>query len=45
MSLKNNFSKGDILFGRKHSNARHPIIYLYERDVDFFIGGNDYKIF
>ena len=33
-----NFSKGDILFGRKGSDAEHPIIFLNHRDNDFFIG-------
>jgi len=30
--------KGDILFGRKNSDAIHPIIYLRDRDKNFFIG-------
>ena len=30
--------KGDILWGRKDSNAVHPIVYLWDRDQNFFIG-------
>lgn len=30
--------KGDILFGRKKSDAIHPIVYLRNRDKNFFIG-------
>ncbi len=30
--------KGEIYRGRKHSDAVHPIIFLSEKDEDFFIG-------
>ena len=30
--------KGDIVFGRKKSDAIHPIVYLREYDINFFIG-------
>lgn len=30
--------KGDILFGRKNSDAIHPIVYLRYHDRNFFIG-------
>lgn len=30
--------KGEIFYGRKHSEAYHPIIYLGNYDEDFFIG-------
>lgn len=41
-------NKGDILFGRKKSDAIHPIVYLREHDKNFFIGAmlttsNNYK--
>jgi hypothetical protein len=32
------FLKGDIIYGRKNSDAFHPIIFLEDRDADFFIG-------
>lgn len=38
MSLTVHFNPGDILYGRKYSDAVHPIVYLQERDHDFFIG-------
>ena len=31
-------TKGDILYGRKNSDAIHPIIFLRDRDSEFFIG-------
>lgn len=30
--------KGDIVYGRKNSDAVHPIVYLQDKDSDFFIG-------
>lgn len=30
--------KGDIIYGRKKSDAIHPIVYLKDRDENFFIG-------
>ena len=30
--------KGDILYGRKYSDAIHPIIYLGEHNDELFIG-------
>lgn len=30
--------KGDILFGRKNSDAIHPIVYWGKRDKNFFVG-------
>lgn len=34
----NNFSKGDIIYGRRKSDAIHPIIYLADKDSFFFYG-------
>ncbi len=31
-------NKGDILYGRKNTDAVHPIVYLRRRDENFFIG-------
>lgn len=31
-------TKGDIIYGRKNSDAIHPIIYLKDRDADLFFG-------
>jgi len=31
-------NKGDILWGRKNSDAFHPIVYLRNRDRNFFVG-------
>lgn len=30
--------KGEIFYGRKHSDAIHPIVFIKDRDVDFFVG-------
>ena len=30
--------KGEIFWGRKNSDAKHPIIYLKPKDQNFFIG-------
>jgi len=30
--------KGDIVFGRKKSDAIHPIVFLREKDENFYIG-------
>ena len=31
-------NEGDIFFGRKYSDACHPIVYLRDKDENFFIG-------
>lgn len=30
--------KGDIVYGRKYSDAKHPIVFIEDYDSDFFIG-------
>jgi hypothetical protein len=32
------FKKGDVIFGRKGSDAYHPILFLEEKDENFFYG-------
>lgn len=32
------FTKGDVIYGRINSDAIHPIIYLGEKDDDYFRG-------
>ena len=34
----NQFKKGDILLGRRNSHAIHPIIFIEQKNDDFFIG-------
>jgi hypothetical protein len=38
MNPTEQFTKGHILYGRINSDAKHPIIYLSEKDDDYFIG-------
>ncbi|MFL9837105.1 hypothetical protein ABS768_06310 [Flavobacterium sp. ST-75] len=32
------FTKGDVLYGRKNSDAFHPILFLENKDENFFVG-------
>jgi hypothetical protein len=34
----NSFTRGDVLYGAKKSDAIHPILLLGDRDEDFFYG-------
>lgn len=36
--MKLGFTKGDVIFGRKNSDAIHPILFLEDRDNTYFIG-------
>ena len=38
MTSISDFARGDIILGRKGSDAIHPIVYLRPKDEDFFIG-------
>jgi hypothetical protein len=38
MEPKIEFVCGDILWGRRRSDAKHPIIYLEKHNTDYFIG-------
>jgi hypothetical protein len=38
MNPTGHFTKGDVLYGRIHSDAIHPIIYLGEKNDDYFRG-------
>lgn len=33
-----NFELGDILWGRRNSDAIHPIVFIEDADTEFFIG-------
>jgi hypothetical protein len=36
--MKMNFRKGEIIYGRKNSDAEHPILFLEDKDNLHFIG-------